>query len=128
MLLSTIRVDPAWQARVSRAMTNVAAEEQKGAHDRSAIITKNNAEVSKIITDGWQQRQKVQDETAANFSQMTRGVETYRNPATGETIELDNRYGRAWTSPAGEYLLSDDPNFDPNVVLREKWTALQQVK
>jgi hypothetical protein len=70
----------------------------------------------------------VQDETAANFSQMTRGVETYRNPATGETIELDNRYGRAWASPTGEYLLSDDPNFDPNVVLREKWTALQQVK
>ena len=128
MLLSTIRVNPAWQARVTGTMSNVAAAEQKGARDRSGIIARNNEEVSKIITGGWQQRQKVQDETAANFSQMTRGVETFRNPSNGETVELDNRYAHAWTSATGEYLLSDDPNFDPNVALREKWTALQRVK
>lgn len=128
MLLSTIRIDPAWQARVTQGMTNIAAAEQKGARERSAIITKNNEDVSKIITEGWQQRQKVQDQTAANFSQMTRGVESYRNPQTGDTIDLDNRYGRAWAGPRGEYVLSDDPNFDPSVAFKENWTALQPVK
>jgi hypothetical protein len=128
MLLSTIRIDPEWQARVTHTMSNVAAAEQKGARERSDIITRNNQEISKTITEGWQQRQNVQDQAAANFSRAIRGVETYRNPATGETVDLDNRYAHAWTSASGEYLLSDDPNFDPNVVLREKWTALQRVK
>jgi hypothetical protein len=128
MLLSTIRVDPAWQARVSQSMSNIAAIEQKGVRDRSDIVAKNNEDVSKIINDGWQQRQKVQDQTASNFSRVIRGVEEYRNPATGETIDLDNRYGHAWTGPRGEYVLSDDPNFDPNVAFKEKWTALQPVK
>jgi hypothetical protein len=62
------------------------------------------------------------------MSQGTRGVETYRNLSTGETIDLSNQYGHAWVNNRGEYLLSDQEGFDPGVVLHEDWKALEHVK
>ena len=76
----------------------------------------------------YENRQKAQDASAAQLSQYVRGVETYRNPRTGETIELDNQYGHAWVNNSGEYILSDSPGFDPNVTFKSDWTALQHVK
>lgn len=62
------------------------------------------------------------------MSQGTRGVETYRNPSTGETIDLSNQYGHAWVNNRGEYLLSDQEGLDRGVVLHEDWKALEHVK
>jgi hypothetical protein len=56
-----------------------------------------------------------------------RGVETYRNPATGETVELSNLYGNAWVNNRGEYLLSDQAGFDPSVTFKEDWKPLEHV-
>lgn len=128
LVLSTLRVDPDWQARVNQVSLNIQAAQIKGARDRSAIITKSNQEISKIITEGYEARQKTMDRTAAQYSQAIRGVETYRNPTTGETIELSNQYGHAWVNNRGEYLLSDQAGFDPNVALKEEWKPLQHVK
>ena len=128
LVLSTVRLDPNWQNRVTQVAMNIQAAEIKGARDRSAIITKNNEEISKIIKDGYEGRQRSQDRMAQQFSQLIRGVESYRNPNTGETIELSNTYGNAWVNGSGEYLLTDQSSFDPNVALRERWTRLEHVK
>ena len=58
---------------------------------------------------------------------MIRGVETYRNPDTGEKVELSNLYGNAWSNGRDEYLLFDSPTPDPNTFMQEKWTRLEQV-
>jgi hypothetical protein len=55
-------------------------------------------------------------------------VDTYRDPASGETVELSNAYGNAWRNGRGEYLLSDSPSFDPTVELKEDWTRLEHVE
>ncbi len=57
-----------------------------------------------------------------------RGVETYPDPANGETVELSNQYGQAWVNNRGEYLLSDQPGFDPAVTFKEDWRPLERVK
>jgi hypothetical protein len=77
----------------------------------------------------YENQQKVQDSTNANFSQISRSVANYRNPSTGETVELDANFGHAWVNNRGEYLLSDQA-FDPNSVPgnRLNWTQLPQVK
>ena len=63
--------------------------------------------MNKIIKDGYEGRQKIQDSAAANYDQSIRGVETFRNPVTGDTVELSNLYGHAWANSQGEYILSD---------------------
>lgn len=129
MIASTVRVDPVWQSRVNAVQSNIAAAQVKGAADRSAIISKSNAEISKMIVQGHQERSKAHDRAMENYSQALRGVETYRNPNTGETFELSNQYGHAWVNNQNEYILSDQESFDPNVALKTgNWTALERTK
>src|SRR5262249_38486605 len=128
-IVSTIRVDPEWQSRVAGVQSNIAGTQIKGAADRSKIISKSNAEISNTIVKGHEERSKAHDRAMANYSQALRGVETYRNPNTGETVELSNQYGHAWVNNNNEYILSDQEGFDPNVALKSgNWTALQRVK
>jgi hypothetical protein len=70
------------------------------------------------------------DSRSEGFSQYIRGVETYQNPTTGKTVDLDSKYGHAWVSPDGVYLLTDQVGFDPNSVPgnTQTWTQMQQVK
>jgi hypothetical protein len=127
-IVASVRVDPAWQARVQQVQSNIQAAEIKGAADRSRIIARSGEETSQIITGSYQRRQESQDRSSEKWSQAMRGVETFRNPATGDTVELSNRYGNAWSNGKNEYLLSDSPSFDPNSVSRDGWTRLQAVE
>ena len=45
--------------------------------------------------------------------QNIRGVQTFRDPATGKTQELSNLYDQAWQSGPDEFLLSNDPTLNP---------------
>lgn len=129
VIVDSMRIDPNWQARIAGVQNNIAAAQIKGAADRSAIISKSNAEISKMIVQGHEERSKAYDRTMENYSQTLRGVETYRNPNTGETFELSNQYGHAWVNNSNEYILSDQEGFDPNVALKSgTWTTLQRVK
>lgn len=128
MILSTIRVDPQWQARVTQAIANLQATDTKGARDRSAIITQSGHDISNIISQTYDNKTKSQDRAMEGWSQYLRGVETYRNPATGETVDLSNQYGHAWAGPNNEYIVTDSTNFDPNVSLHGNWTRLEPTR
>jgi hypothetical protein len=127
-ILGSIRVDPEWEARVAQVQANIHATELKGAADRSRIIARSAEDTRQIMSETYERRQASQDRMSQQWSQYMRGVETYRNPSTGETVELSNRYGNAWSNGKNEYLLSDSPGFDPSTVTRENWTRLQPVK
>jgi hypothetical protein len=126
-ILGSIRVDPGWLKRVQQVQLNMQAAEVKGAADRSRIIARSAEDTRRILSETYQRRQESQDRSSERWTQTYRGVETFRNPTTGETVELSNRYGNAWSNGRDEYLLSDSPGFDPNTVSRENWTRLQPV-
>jgi len=126
-VVGSVRVAPAWQARVQDAQLKIQAAELKGARDRSRIIARSQQDASRIVNEGFQRRQEAQERNSEEWSQVIRGVETYRNPSTGETVELSNRYGNAWSNGKNEYLLSESPNFNPNTVSRDSWTRLEPV-
>ena len=52
-------------------------------------------------------------------------METW-NDEQGGRVELNAGYNEAWSRPDGTYILSNDPLFDPNVVLKENWTKLKK--
>jgi hypothetical protein len=109
--------------------SNIAKTEQKGVADRNAIIAKSGEDTNRIIKEGYEGREKIKDAAAANYTQTQRDLETFRNPNTGETMELSSLYGHAWVNNKGEYLLADHAGFDPNAVFKDStWTAMQQVK
>lgn len=128
LVTGTFRWDPAWQAKVSGQAQAIQQIELKGVRDRSAIVTKNAEEMRNIQRQGYENAQQSADRISEQRSQTMRGVETYRNPSTGETVELSNQYGQAWVNNRGEYLLSDQPGFNPSVTFKEDWKPLEHVK
>jgi hypothetical protein len=127
-VLSTARIDPTWQARVTQVQLNMAASNIQGASDRSRIIAQSAEDQRKAIKEGYENRQKSLDRSAERFSDAMRGLQTYRNPTTGEDVKLDNSYAHAWASGNGEYVLSSAPGFNPGQVLQGSWTELQPVR
>jgi hypothetical protein len=128
LLGSTYHLDSAWQSRIISGAQQLQQIELKGVQDRSAIISKNAEDIRKIQQQGYENQQRAQDQSFKEFDEVIRGVESYRNPSTGDTVELDSAYGHAWVSGNGTYLLSDQAGFNPNSVSQESWTPLQHVK
>lgn len=128
LIMGTVKVDPQWQARVMQVIANLNAQDSKGAADRSAIATKAGQDMSRMIHDAYENQQKSFDHSMANWSQYMRGVETFRNPNTGELVELTNQYEHAWSGPDGTYVVTDSSNFNPNSELRGNWTRLEAVR
>ena len=95
--------------------------------DRQRIQQQTAQDINRIRNETYQNQQRAQDAQHQQFSQYLRDVETYRNPDTGERVELSNQYGHAWTNGSGEYILSDSPNFNPDQHLNGSWTQMQQV-
>jgi hypothetical protein len=128
MTLSTAHLDPQWQARVAQTIANLQASDSRGVQQRSAIIAQSGRDVSNMINQGYASRSRMQDSAAAGFDQYIRGVETYRNPSTGETVELSSQYGHAWAN-GNEYILTDSASFNPNIALRSgNWTEMEAVR
>jgi hypothetical protein len=126
-VLSTIRLDPTWQARVSQVQTNMAASNVQSAHDRSKIIAQAGEDQSRIIREGYENRQAALARSNERFSDAMRGVQNFHNPATGEDVKLSNEYAHAWVSGNGEYVMSDSST-NPGQVLQGHWTELQPVR
>jgi hypothetical protein len=64
------------------------------------------------------------NQAAFGQDQLIRGVQTFRNPQTGDTFELRNLHDHAWLGGNNGYLMSDDPNGR----LNGNWTSLQPVR
>ena len=69
------------------------------------------------------------DHSAQQFSLYMGDEAVYKNPSTGERVQLSSAYGHAWASTTGngnDYVLTDSPSYDPNGQLGSgSWTQLQ---
>jgi len=125
-MLASLRPNPGYQAAVGQWLANVGRIQQQGAVDRQRIWREAQDYISNSIAQTYQQNQAVQDRIAEQFGQTIRGVETYVDPRSNERVELVGGYTAAWSNGKGEYILSDSPNFNPAVELREDWTEMKR--
>ncbi len=91
----------------------------------SRIISQTSNEISDMMMQSYQNRQSTYDRISENFSQMIRGVDSYYNPIEQKHVELPSGYKTAWTNSLGEYILSDDPSFNPNIGSSINWQKME---
>lgn len=125
LILSTVRIDPQWESRVLMVVAQMMAKDASSAAARSAIIAQAGQEQASILHQGFENGVNSREHSMEGWDQYMRGVETYRNPNTGDTVELSNQFGQAWAGPDNQYILSDSPNFDPNSLHQGNYTHLQ---
>jgi len=127
-MISSVRRLPQWQAASNSVINKLYQfQAQQHAIQDQAIAAFQN-KVIQTITATTANALHGAQQSAFGESQLIRGVQTFRDPATGQTFELSNQFDHAWLNGSNEYVMSDDPNFNPNTQLSGNWSELQVVR
>jgi hypothetical protein len=128
VMATSIRVGPQFQATttavINQTYTAWAAEKRK----QNAIIAALQQQVIETLQGVTANQQHGSMVAAYGSDQLVRGVQTFRDPSTGHTVELSNLYDHAWSNGNDRYIVTDDPNFNPNGHMNGNWGELQLVR
>jgi hypothetical protein len=145
-MLGTIRVDPNWQkyaeqdaiqvqqimqqayARVAN-IHNQMMQDNLQTQRKIAAIRQGTADYArKVYANVASDRAAALDHSSQQFSLYMGDQAIYKNPATGERVQMSSAYGHAWAnSGSNDYVLTDSASYDPNgKVGSGGWTELQQ--
>jgi hypothetical protein len=127
LIASSIRVDPKWQAAVTQFIAQVTQADQQRKETNKRAWAEFQIHAAQVVNGVTANMMAGSEASVAAQSQLIRGVQNYRNPATGATFELSNQYNHAWLNGNNEYIMSDDSSFNPNSSLNGNWTPLQAV-
>jgi hypothetical protein len=126
-MIASVQVNPVWEAALGQVALNLTQIRLQGTTDRSRIWSEAMAEIGNTQMEAWQNHRASQGRLANAWGQTILGIETYIHPATGEAVELSSGFDNAWSNGAGEYVLGDQPGFDPNTVLTDQdWSRLKR--
>jgi len=76
-----------------------------------------------MLFESWPKRSEAYDRIFDSYSQSLRGVETCSDPVSSRQVELPTGYRHAWSN-GSDYVLSDDPGFNPNTGSGQSWTEI----
>jgi hypothetical protein len=122
-------LNPKWIAEVvyvqdlfRQRMNNASANAVNLSKHLSAV----NDSIMNMIRESYEYRQRVTDRAHQKFSDYILGVQVYTG--AGRPVQLPSGYNHAWAGSNGTYVLSNQPNFNPNNGHGNvTWTRLQPV-
>lgn len=128
-LRRSIVPDQQWVSQINQHSRKMGSINRKGAFDRSQITAKANAEIATMSHKAWQANQRSADARASDFVNAIREVQNYSDAsAPGGQVELSNQFNHAWELQDGSYLLTDNPNFQPQQALGVSGQLLTPVR
>lgn len=145
---STARADQAWGQQVLAAGQRLVQE--VNLRQQNAIRTWHQARMSEISLNGILERGRIRMDTirevsaihnagvasrdaagermhAANIDRIQE-VQPWRDPTSGQQVDLSIHYKHAWQLDDGRQFLTDDPNFNPQRDLGIGGHALEPVR
>jgi hypothetical protein len=82
------------------------------------------AQLSKQIS---KDRMRSNDARSEAFREALAGVDNYRDPYKYENVYLPAGYKEYWANAKGEYILSDQWGYDPNVGNTTEWKKIERI-
>jgi len=128
LILRTIHPEPEWQQMSNGVIATLYQRKQTELAKQSTMIIEFQRHVADTINGVVANQVAGANHAAYGQSQIIRGVRTFRDPSTGATFELSNQYDHAWLNGSDQYVMSDDPNFNPNGNLSGNGSPLQVVR
>ena len=99
----------------------------QGIQDSVAFAKKyreTQEEIRQMYADAYKQRTESQERISREYGKMLSGVEHYTNPYEQRPVELPSGYKEVWVSPQGQYILSEQTGYDPNVGSTLEWRRM----
>jgi hypothetical protein len=128
-IVNSFRLNPAWYNRVIQVSQFMIQNQIQQIHQvgqLSRIISQTNDQISDMIMSSYHSRQETMDSLSTQFSQTIQGVDEYHDPYKETGVELPGGYDYAWSNNLGEYIMTDDPNFNPNIETNLNWEMMKR--
>lgn len=126
-MMYSFRLNPQWYNKYVQLIDYLVGKELEEIEiwgQISQIISQTSDEISDIVWQSYNNRNAASDRMAEDFSNYILGTETYYNPIGDTTVKLPSGYSDAWANALGEYILSDNVNYDPNISSGQTWERL----
>lgn len=129
VMITSFQLNPNWYAAYKSIVQYLAQQQIQRIHhigQIGQIVAQTGREMREQNLRDWYARQATYDRLATDWSRAIRGVDGFLDPHRDEVVELPSGYGHAWANNLGEYVLTDDPNFNPNIHSNLHWEPMQQ--
>jgi DNA-binding protein H-NS len=130
-VVSTGKINRDWYAQYAYAGQLFDERMRQGIRGAAALsetIRRNNEEIRQMFEQSYRERSAAEDRIHQRFTEYIRGVETYRNPYEDRPVQLPSGYSNVWVNRNGEYILSNEAGFNPNVGSNLDWRPLERVQ
>lgn len=128
-ITSSFKLNPKWYAKYSNVIEYMAQQQItqiKSVGEFSRMLSNVSDHISDEKMQQFEARGDVYDKVSQKFSDNNLGIDRYFDPHEGKEVELPSGYNHAWSNNNGEYIVSDNPNFDPNVGSNLDWKPLER--
>jgi len=128
-ITSSFKLNPRWYAKYSNVIEYLAQQQItriKSIGEFSRMLSRMSDQISNEKMQQFESRGDVYDKVAQKFSDNTLGIDRYFDPHEGREVELPSGYNHAWSNNNGEYIVTDNPNFNPNVGSNLDWRPLER--
>ncbi len=129
VMIHSFRMNPEWQAAykaIIQYLMQNGIQRIRNIGDIGEIYARTGREIREQNLNDWYARQQTHDRLATDRSRQIRGVDAFFDPQREEVVELPSGYGHAWANNLGEYILTEDANFNPNLESSQHWEAMEQ--
>jgi hypothetical protein len=128
-MTSSFRVNRQWQAKYDNVIEYLAQQQIRRTHtigEFSRLLSSMSDQMREDQLKQYEQRSNVYDKVARQHSDNMLGIERYYDPFEGHEVQLPSGYNHAWCNNLGEYIMTDNPNFNPNVGSNLTWKPMGQ--
>ncbi len=129
VMIESFRLNPNWYAAYKSIIQSLAQQQIQRIHhigQIGEIYARTGREMREQNLNDWYARQATYDRLATDRSRAIRDVDAFFDPHREEVVELPAGYGHAWANNLGEYILTEDANFNPNLESNQHWEPMEQ--
>lgn len=128
-ITSSFQVNPKWYAKYSNIIEYLAQQQIRQIRsigELSQMLSRTSDRMRSDQQTQFENRSSVYDEVSQKFSDNTLGIDRYYDPYEERQVELPSGYNHAWCNNNGEYIVTDNPNYNPNVGSNLNWQELKK--
>jgi hypothetical protein len=148
-LLSSVQIDPDWTrnaqfyvaalyekingayAQVNRIHQQMAQDNANAAAQQQAIRNDTANYRSKVMSTVAANRSAALDHSSQQFALYMGDQAIYKDPTSGEKVQMSSQYGHVWASSTGntsDFIMTDSPSYNPNGQAGSaSWTQMEVV-
>jgi hypothetical protein len=126
-ITTSFKVNQKWYAKYNHMIEYMAQKEIRQIHsvgEFSRMLSRMSDQMSDEKMQQFEASNNVYDKVAENYSDHLRGVDKYYDPFEERHIDLPSGYSHAWCNNNGEYIVTDNPNLNPNVGSNLTWKPM----